>query len=66
MYRLDFVTLRQICNRPRQFQDVMIGTRRQIELRHRHPHQTLTFILPLAKLPYLPTIHAKGLSHIPI
>ena len=32
----------------------MIGTRRQIELAHRRPLQTLTIILQLARLPYLP------------
>jgi len=42
---------------PRQFQDAMIGTCRQVELTDRHPHQTLTFVLQLAKLPYLPGAH---------
>ncbi len=35
----------------------MISTSRQIELTHRCPHQALTFILQLAKLPYLPDAH---------
>jgi hypothetical protein len=35
----------------------MISACRQIELSHRRPHQALTFILQLAKLPYLPDAH---------
>jgi len=35
----------------------MMGTLRQIELTHRRPHQTLTFILQLAKLPDLSDAH---------
>lgn len=35
----------------------MIGARRQVELAHRCPHQTLTFGLEIAKLPYLPDTH---------
>jgi hypothetical protein len=64
---LDFFAPSQIRNRAAQFQDAVIGTRRQIKLRHRRPHQTLTlrlrstqrdaFILQLAKLPYLPDAH---------
>jgi len=57
MHRLDRFTLRQIRNRPRQLQDAMIGARRQIELTHRREHQTLTFILQFAELPYLPDTH---------
>ena len=37
----------------------MICTRRQIELTHRYPHQTLTFVLQLAKLPNLPDAHIR-------
>jgi len=33
----------------------MIGTRQKLELSHRRPHQALTLVLQLAKLPYLPT-----------
>ena len=57
MRGLDFLTARQICNRARQFQDAMIRSCRQIHLTHRRPHQTLTFVLQLAKLPYLPDTH---------
>src|SRR6266508_5283332 len=50
--------------------DAMIGARRQIELRHRRPHQTLTlrqaqctaFCLQLAELPDLPDAHI-GVTH---
>ena len=35
----------------------MIGTRRQIELTHCRPHQTLTFGLKLTKLPYFANTH---------
>ena len=35
----------------------MISTRRQIELSHRRPHQTLTLTLQLTRLPYLPDAH---------
>ena len=35
----------------------MIGTRQQIELTHRRSHQTLTFVLQFAKLPYLSDAH---------
>ena len=35
----------------------MVGARRQVELSHRRPHQTLTLILQLTKLPYLPDAH---------
>jgi len=50
MRGLDVYTPRQISNRAREFQDAMIGTCRQIELTHLHPHQTLAFILQLIKL----------------
>ena len=40
----------------RQFQVMMITTRRQIELTHRGPHQILTFNLQLEKLSYLPDV----------
>jgi penicillin V acylase-like amidase (Ntn superfamily) len=61
-YRGEMVVFRnespcQVCNRSREFQDTMISPRRQIELRHRGPHQALTLILQLAKLPYLPHAH---------
>ena len=50
--------------------DATIGARRQIELRHRRPHQTLTlrqaqctaFCLQLAELPDLPDAHI-GVTH---
>jgi hypothetical protein len=72
MYGLDFFTPCQICNRPRQFQDTMIGTRRQIELRHRHPYQTLiirqaqydAFILQFARLLYLPEAHIRIADYV--
>ena len=35
----------------------MTGTRRYIDLSHCRPRQTPTFILELAKLPYLPDAH---------
>ncbi len=37
----------------------MIGARRQIELRHRRPHQPLTLVLQPAKLPNLPDAHVR-------
>jgi hypothetical protein len=37
----------------------MISPRRQVHLTHRRPHQTLTFVLQLAKLPYLPNAHIR-------
>jgi len=37
----------------------MVGSCRQVELTHRGSHQTLTFILQLAKLPYLPYAHVR-------
>jgi hypothetical protein len=57
MRGLDLFTPRQISDRPCQFQDAATGTRRQIHLARRHPHQTLTIILQFAKLPYLPNAH---------
>jgi len=42
MRRLDFITPRQICNRAREFQDAIMSTREEIELRHCRTHQTLT------------------------
>jgi hypothetical protein len=57
MRGLDLLAPRQVCDRPREFQDTVIGTRRQIKLRHCGVHQTLAFILQLAKLPYLPDAH---------
>jgi len=56
---MDLLTPRQIRNRARQLQDAMIGSRRQIELRHRRPHQTLTLLLQPAKLPDLPHAHIR-------
>jgi hypothetical protein len=50
MCGLNFLTPRQI-----HALRAMIGTCGQIELRHRSPHQTLTFIQQFTKLPYLPT-----------
>ena len=59
MCGLNFRTPRQIRDGPRQFYALraMIGMCGQIELRHRRPDQTLTFILQLTKLPYLPHTH---------
>ena len=37
MRRLDLFTPREICNRAGQFEDTMIGTRRQVHLTHRSP-----------------------------
>jgi hypothetical protein len=37
----------------------MIAPRRQIELAHRRPHQTLTFVLQFAELPDLPNPHIR-------
>ena len=37
-----------------ELQDAMIVSPRKIKLTHRYTHQTLTFILQLAKLPYFP------------
>ncbi len=34
MRGLDVLTTRQVCDRARQFEDTMIGARREIELRH--------------------------------
>ena len=48
---LDLFTPCQIRNCARQLQDAVIGPRRQIELRHRRPHQALPFIGQLAELP---------------
>ena len=50
MCRLDFLTPRQVRIRACQFQDAVISPRRQIELSHRRPHQTLTFVLQSTKL----------------
>ena len=59
MRGLGVFTPRQISNRASQFHAsrAVICTRRQIELTHRHPRQTLTLILQLAKLPYLSDAH---------
>src|SRR5688572_4504134 len=57
MYRLNVITPRQIGNYTCQLEDSMISTRRQIQLRHRRPHQALTLILQLAGLSYLPHVH---------
>ena len=43
VHGLDLLTPRQVCNRARQFENAVICPRRQIELRHRCPHQALTF-----------------------
>jgi hypothetical protein len=59
MRRLNSFTTRQISNCTSQFQNAMIGTRRQVELAHCRPHQTLTFILQLAKLPDLGNPHVR-------
>jgi hypothetical protein len=52
MQGLDLFTPRQICDRTRQFQDAMVGTRQQTELTHRCSHQALTISLQIAKLLY--------------
>ena len=57
MRGLDLFAPRQVGYRARQLQYAVIGSCRQIVLRHRRPHQTLTFILQLAKLPDLPDTH---------
>jgi len=53
---LDTLSPRQIRDGVRQFQ-YGIRLRRQIELTYRPLHQTLTFILKLTELPYLPNSH---------
>ena len=65
MHGLDLLTPCQISNGSGQFENAMIGARRQIELGHRRPHQTLTLLpstllrtsLQPAKLPDLPHTH---------
>ena len=57
MCGLDFFVPCQIRDGACQFQDVVIDFCRQIHLPHRRTHQTLTFVLQLAKLPYLPDAH---------
>jgi hypothetical protein len=42
----------------------VIGTRRQIELRHRGPHQALTFLWKFAVLPDLPHAHVGVADNI--
>lgn len=55
-----FLSSHHVCNHARKFQDVMIGTCRQIQLSHRRPHQTPTFILYPTKLPNLPDDEEQG------
>jgi hypothetical protein len=38
----DFITVRQIGNRPRDLQDAMERPRRELQLLHRRPHERLT------------------------
>jgi hypothetical protein len=59
MRRLDMFASCQVNNCPRLLHAsrAMIGSCRQIELTHRRTHQTLNFILQLAKLPDLPDAH---------
>jgi len=64
MRGLDLLTSCQISYRPCQFQDAMISPGRQIHLTHRRSHQTLTLILQLAKLPYLPDMHIRVTNNI--
>ena len=61
MRGLDLFTACQVCDCARQFHAsrAMISTRGQIQLTHRRSHQTLTFILQLAKLPYLPNTNIR-------
>lgn len=55
----DFLAALQICYCARQFQDSVIGSRRQIHLIHSCTHQALTLVLQPAKLPYLPDAHIR-------
>ena len=57
MRGLNLFASREIGDCPRQLQDAVLGSRREVHLAHRRPHQALTFILQLAKLTYLPHSH---------
>ncbi len=61
MRGLDVLTTRQVCDRARQLHAAraVISARREIELRHRRPHQSLTLVLQPAKPPYLPDAHIR-------
>jgi len=61
---LDLFTPRQIRDDARQFQEAMIGARRQIELTHRCPHQALSLILQPAKLTDLPDTHIRVANNV--
>ena len=49
-------------NRALKFEGAMIRPRRQVELRHREPHQTQAFLLQLVELLDLPHVHI-GIAH---
>jgi len=49
-----------------QLQDAMVSSCRQVHLTHCRTHQTLTFILQFAILPYLPDTHISVTNNIKI
>jgi len=61
MHRLCLFTPSRIRGRACQFHALraIIGLWRRTEFGHRRPHQTLTFILQLAKLPDLPDTNIR-------
>ena len=59
MCRGDFVTPRQIRNRPRDFEDAMKGARRQLQLLHRRSHQRLARRVELAKHTHIGGRHIR-------
>ena len=57
MNKLYFITTSQVCNRARQYQDAVIGTRREVQLVHGGAHQLPAGIVQLAMLAQAGGLH---------
>jgi hypothetical protein len=55
--RLDSFTSRQICDRACQFQDAVIGARREIQLAHRRADQVVTGFIEFAEFAHFSHTH---------
>ena len=62
--RLDFVAVREVGNRAREFEDAMVRARTHLHLLHRRTQQILTRVVDCAVLSHLCGSHIR--VHLPI